>query len=374
MSLLIAGDLVPYKKDLDLFKQKNTNRILGEDLNGLWIKSEHRVFNLEAPIINEANAILKYGPNLKIDEDCIIGIKALNPSIIALANNHIMDYGKEGLKNTLKLLEKNKLNYIGVGENINNIKKYDIIYVDNKTVAIYNTCEIEFSVATKNSSGAFGYDEGQIIKDLLSLKNQCDYIVVIYHGGKEHYRYPSPLLQKRCRLLADFGADLIVCQHSHCIGCMEKYESSYIIYGQGNFIFNGSNSEYWNDSLIIDVSFKKNIQLNFIPIIKLDRGIEIPQNELASDILKEFNKRSEEIKEEGFIEKKYNEYSKKMIKNYIINFHGTNLFFRILLKLTNKKILNVLYNKKNYLAMQNNIECEAHRELIINGLKNINKL
>ena len=70
-----------------------------------------------------------------------------------------------------------------------------------------------------------------------NLKDQCDYVIVLYHGGKEHYRYPSPYLQRVARKMVEKGADLVVCQHSHCIGCYEKYKDSMIIYDQGNFIF-----------------------------------------------------------------------------------------------------------------------------------------
>ena len=65
----------------------------------------------------------------------------------------------------------------------------------------------------------------------------------IINGGKEHYRYPSPDLQKICRKFIDKGADLVVCQHSHCIGCEEKYNHGTIVYGQWNFLFDRSNIE-----------------------------------------------------------------------------------------------------------------------------------
>ena len=67
--------------------------------------------------------------------------------------------------------------------------------------------------------------------------NKCDYTIVLYHGGKEYYRYPSPNLQRVCRYMIEKGTDLVICQHSHCIGCEENYLSGKIVYGQGNFIF-----------------------------------------------------------------------------------------------------------------------------------------
>lgn len=369
MSLIIAGDVVPYNKDIKLFKDGNLKKLLKGELYDIWNNSQHKVFNLEAPLINEGIPIIKCGPNLKIDEDCIFGIKKMNPSIVCLANNHIMDYGVEGLNKTINLLNENMINFVGIGKNIESLKKYEILSVDNKKVALLNVCENEFSVSSYSEAGTYGYDEGNVVNELLELKKKNDYAVVIYHGGKEHYRYPSPLLQKRCRLLSDFGADLVICQHSHCIGCMEKYNNTTIVYGQGNFLFNKYNNEFWNNSLIINVSFKDNIDIDYIPITKCDDGIKIPEKNNYDEILSDFYKRSNEIKKNNFIYDNYNKYSKEMLKNYLIGIHNSNFIFRLLLKITNKKILNIIYSEKKLAIIQNYLECEAHRELFINGIK-----
>ena len=81
MSLIIAGDVVPYNKDIKLFKDGNLKKLLKGELYDIWNNSQHKVFNLEAPLINEGIPIIKCGPNLKIDEDCIFGIKCNGVSI-----------------------------------------------------------------------------------------------------------------------------------------------------------------------------------------------------------------------------------------------------------------------------------------------------
>lgn len=68
--------------------------------------------------------------------------------------------------------------------------------------------------------------------------------------------------------MAQKGADIIICQHSHCIGCFENYENSTIIYGQGNFIFDDSQSEYWKTSLLINIEIKDEFKIQYIPIVK----------------------------------------------------------------------------------------------------------
>src|SRR5690606_29065463 len=117
-------------------------------------------------------------------------------------------------------------------------------------IGFYVCAEHEFSIASVDSPGANPFDPLESLDHIADLKNECDYVVVLYHGGKEHYRYPSPYLQKVCRKMADKGANLVICQHSHCIGCFEVYKDSTLVYGQGNFIFNKHDNEYWKTSIL----------------------------------------------------------------------------------------------------------------------------
>ena len=137
------------------------------------------------------------------------------------------------------------------------------------------------------------------------LKSKCDYVIVLYHGGNEHYRYPSPHLQKVCRKIAEKGADLVICQHSHCIGCYEKYRGSIIVFGQGNFIFDRYENDYWQTSLLIKVSVDGGFNVEYIPVRKVGNVIRLADEKDANEIMDAFQRRSSEILQEGFIEQQY---------------------------------------------------------------------
>ena len=99
------------------------------------------------------------------------------------------------------------------------------------------------------------------------------------------------------------GADLVICQHSHCVGSYEEYEGSTIVYGQGNFIFNKNDNVFWNNSLLVKVSIDDNLQIGYIPIVKKGNSIRLATGTVAEEILSGFDSRSKEILNEGFIEK-----------------------------------------------------------------------
>ena len=95
----------------------------------------------------------------------------------------------------------------------------------------------------------------------------------------------------------------------------------------------------------------------------------------ATEIIDGFKKRSEEIKQEGFIEKKYQEFADSMIDHYLWAFSGIkrNFFYKVFDKLSGHRltrwVLKRKYDGKRKLALRNYIECEAHRELVLSGLK-----
>lgn len=370
MGILIGGDLIPTNSNIDLFNNGDVNGLLGDELHSIWSKADIRIFNLEVPLSDEPDPIPKHGPNLIAPTSTMKGIQALKPSLITLANNHILDHGITGLTSTENLLKKYNIPYLGVGDNLELASKPYILKYEDKTIGIYSCTENEFSVATDNSPGANPFDPLESLDHINELSTNCDYTIVLYHGGKENYRYPSPNLQKVCRKIVEKGADLVICQHSHCIGSYEKYNNSTIVYGQGNFIFNKYDNEFWNNGLLINLKIKNKLQLEFIPIIREKKGVRLATGEVAEEILSEFEKRSKKIIEKGFIEEKYIELAQRNIDSYLRGFLGFGRWLSVIdRRLLKGRIIRRRLNSKKLLKLQNFIECETHRELVLTGLK-----
>lgn len=374
MKIIIGGDVVPTPNNYELFIDGKVTELIGDELAAIWNTSDIRIFNLETPIVDKSDPIDKCGPNLMAPKSTIKGIKALNPSLLTLANNHILDQNIQGMYSTINLLNCNNISYVGVGKDLNEASQPYIIEKNGIKIGVYACAEHEFSIATKSRPGANPFDPLESPDHIYELKKKCDFIIVLYHGGKEHYRYPSPYLQKVCKKLVDKGADIIVCQHSHCIGCYEEYKGSTIIYGQGNFIFNKYDNEFWNNGMLVEITIdKESYHVNYIPFEKVENKIRLAKGEKAKEILHGFKQRSFEIKEnQNIVEEKYLEFAQKMILNYLYSLSGFGKWLsRVDRKLLKNFLLKRLYNKQKLLAIQNYIECEAHRELVITGLKSI---
>lgn len=372
MRLIIGADLVPTYSNEALFIRGDIEQLVGEDIISYLKKSDFNIFNLEAPLTSSCHNIKKNGICIKASEKCIAGYSSLGVDFLTLANNHILDYGEEGLEDTICVLNEHNIKYAGVGKNLRELRKAHIEECDGRKVGIYCCVEHEFSVATEASPGANPFEPLSIENDLKQLSDNCDYVIVLYHGGREHYRYPTPLLQKRCRKIVECGANLVVCQHSHCIGCEEEYNNGTIVYGQGNFIFDADNCDEWKTSMLIEVVDKK---INYIPIVKQNELIRIADVEDKQKILREFWQRSEQIKNAEFVISEFKRYANESFYEYMWSICGGSESFilRVINKLSNYRFYKWYIKKKlpsNVLTkLLNYFICESHSEIIVESIK-----
>lgn len=373
MNILIGADVVPTDKNVELFKSGNVNTLIGEGLLASLKEADYRIFNLETPLVDNESPIDKRGPNLIAPTNAINGYVGIHANLVTIANNHILDQGQNGLDSTIKTLRENGIAYVGAGKNLEDAKKPFVFELNQKKIGVYACAEHEFTIAQKDSPGANPYDPLDSFDDVFQLRQKCQYVIVLYHGGREYYRYPSPSLQRVCRKFVEKGADLVICQHSHCIGCEEKYRNGTIVYGQGNFIFDECDDECWKTGLLVQIN---NETVSYVPIEKNRETVRMAKDENAERILREFKQRSEEIQMTGFIEEKYQQCAEAALSGYLQEFRGirgSNLPMRILNKITRKRwgklYMNWLYDERAKRSIINCIECEAHREIVLQGLK-----
>lgn len=375
MSILIGADIVPTKSNFDSFKSGDAEKLVGKELLSILREADYRIFNLEVPLTDRKTPIDKGGHNMIAPTETANGLSALGIDLMTLSNNHILDQDEQGLASTCHALTERGVSYVGVGADLEGAAKPFVFEAKGKKFGVYACAEHEFSIATESCAGANPFDPLYSLDHVAALKEQCDYVIVLYHGGKELYRYPSPQLQRVCRRLVDKGADLVVCQHSHCIGCEEKYKGATILYGQGNFLFDKDNNEYWKTGLL--VSINDVFEVSYIPFIKSGSGVRLANDDERSTILSSFQYRGEEITKEGFVERSYVSFAKKATGYYFLEFKGFGLLmftFRVFNKLSGQKLMRNFawrhtFRGRHFCAMRNYIECEAHRELILSAMK-----
>src|SRR5699024_540182 len=106
-SIFIGGDIVNY--------HQRDGKVIEKELESLVQKADYAVCNFEAPISGFGNPIPKSGPHHSQLPETIEGLKSQGFDLLLLANNHIMDFGYEGLKATIDRANQAKLETLGAG-------------------------------------------------------------------------------------------------------------------------------------------------------------------------------------------------------------------------------------------------------------------
>ncbi len=360
MKIVIGADVVVTDSNRQLFAEGKVTEIVGKEIKDILDKADYRIYNLELALTDNGEPIKKCGPNISAPTACVKGYKALGADLLCLANNHVMDFGYDGLVSTAEMLKGAGISMVGAGLNKEQAEKPFIIEKDGKKIGVYNCCEHEFSWVEDYGVGCNGFDALETPDKVKALKEKCDFVIVLYHGGKEHYQYPSPRLRKVCRKLTEKGADLVLCQHTHCVGCEEDYAGGKIIYGQGNFVFAKKvQFDTWGDGFLVCVNINDSgLTYDYIPYNMTDVGVALEQD---GKILKDYQVRSKEIHKEGFVEEKFAEMAEQtVIARYAVPMLG---------KVPTEEDLN-----KVGLQLFHCAECEVHRECLLTGLRKRFKL
>lgn len=374
--ITICGDICPTIDTLSFFETADEKALFNDVLDD-FKKADFVIGNLEFVLSDNPIPIQKAGPILVAKTKCINILKKANFNLLSLANNHIKDCGEEGVMSTIESCQKLNIETLGAANNLKNAKKPIIKSINGIKIGIIAFAEQEFNVATNTTAGANYFDSLEDLDLISEIKSQVDYLIVIYHGGVEYYEYPSPLLKKKCRKFVDKGADLVTCQHSHCIGTIDNYKDKKIIYGQGNTVFGfRKNDPSWNQGLLLNLVWQASSTtpiVSYLPITATSTGIRKIEEYQAQKLLISIQEKSKNIEDDDFLAKEWLQFCKQKKGLYFPFLFGYNRLFIHLNRFTNNRLIKLFYSKSKLKTSHNIIRCEAHNEVIQTILKNQSK-
>ena len=298
MKALFVGDVSPTSDNAALFAAGEVQTLFGDVLS-LFVGNDVNMVNLECALTDATCDIAKIGPALKAPVSTAEALRAVGVTHCGLSNNHFFDYGKAGALDSLAALDAAGIGYTGFGQDLADSKRDLVIEREGERLCVIAVCEHEYSYALEDRMGARPFDPFETPLEIRAAKEKSDRVVVLYHGGKEQCRYPSPRLRAACHAMAKSGADLILCQHSHCIGCYEQLEGCHILYGQGNFHFTKlayNEMPGWNECFAVRYGSKENT-VEFIPVVADGRCIRLANGERRAQILDAFAARNAKLQD-----------------------------------------------------------------------------
>jgi len=246
-----------------------------EATSGILKDSQVTVGNLELPITERGSEFTGKRYRFRSPPKAAKSLREAGFSILTLANNHILDYGNDGLMDTISYLEYYGIRHAGAGQNLVEARKPSIVEVDGKRIAFlaYSlTYPDEFFAGPDRHGTAPGYPSF-VAEDIRAAKRVSDHVFASFHWGRELERTPRPYQVRIARLAVDAGADVVLGHHPHVLQGIELYKGKVIFYSLGNFTF-GSSSKHADRSIIARIKLGKAIEgIEIIPLNVLNREV-----------------------------------------------------------------------------------------------------
>lgn len=371
VTILCAGDFSPRDLLADQIEQEKFGGIF-DNVRQQVLAADYSIVNLEAPVVNndDAKPIAKIGPNLHCSPKAIDALVYAGFNMATLANNHFYDFGETGVSNTLDAC-KGKLDVIGGGlclqDAIQPVRKT----IKQQTFTFINCCEHEYSIASSQSGGSNPLNPFLIYNQIQEAKKQQDRIVLIIHGGRELFQYPTLRMKETYRFFIDAGADVVINHHQHCYCGYEEYHKGLIFYGLGNFCFYNKlySNDLWNYGYFVDLIFGENtISYKIHPYKQCSdkMGVFCLTDEELETFTKHIRELSEAIQDDDILAKELNEFVTRPEKDPLVVFEPYSN--RILAALRRRRLLPSFVSKKKKEQIKAKLLCEAHRDCIMAAL------
>jgi poly-gamma-glutamate capsule biosynthesis protein CapA/YwtB (metallophosphatase superfamily) len=287
-----------------------------EHVNDILQKADFAAANMETAIVSnrEKPGLKTY--EFRSDPDALPAFHEAGFDLVSLANNHAMDYGADGLRETMQHLKESEIAHVGAGENADDA--YAPVYIEKNglRIAVLGFSRVvpfvEWKVGKNTLGIAETYDYTRPVEAIKSAKAEADIVVVMVHWGDERTALPLPDEQVDLgHRYIDAGADLVIGSHPHVLQGFEYYKDRWIAYSLGNFIFTKSKDPLTYDSGILQAECRKGgaCELQLTPM-RADTPQPQPMSaEKIAELLARLSKLSygASIDEEGHIMAKTNE-------------------------------------------------------------------
>ncbi len=245
ITLLFAGDVYFSDHVMNAYNRAGgIAGVLDEGIRAEIAASDLFMVNQEFPFTNRGTAAADKQFTFRIPPEKVSMLSEMGVDIVTMANNHILDFGPEGITDSLAALDGAGIFHVGAGENLEQAKKLEILEVKGKKIGFLGTSRVYMAAswaAGADHPGVFStYDPALPLSEIRAAREKCDYLVVYVHWGIERNTVPEDYQRNMGRQYIDAGADLVVGSHPHVLQEIETYAGKPIAYSLGNFVFGSS--------------------------------------------------------------------------------------------------------------------------------------
>ena len=247
IKIILTGDL-SFDRHIRQMAAANGYEVILESLQPLFSSVDLVVVNLESPITDQPsvsqNSIIGSPSNFRFTSPPQTAsiLARHNIRLVNLGNNHTLNFGFDGLKQTKQYLTAAGIDYFGNTG----------LASDSSRLAIKTINDLKLGFVNYNQFTADAL--ASALADLQALRPQVDVLIVLAHWGEEYQPIAGPGIQALAHQFIDTGADLVIGCHPHVIQQSEIYQGQPIYYSLGNFVFDQYFSPETKRGMLIGVT------------------------------------------------------------------------------------------------------------------------
>jgi poly-gamma-glutamate synthesis protein (capsule biosynthesis protein) len=369
VSLLFTGDFCPHNR-VEGLSARGDHAAIFNDFIDVFQGNDLNIMDLECPLTTTTVRVPKTGPHQFAAPHTVEILRYAGVGLVGMANNHIMDCGTPGAKQTLELCRNAGIATIGIGESDAERRKPYSVTIRGKRIAILNFAENEFLQAPDGVMAANGLHPINNYRDIMQARAGHDFVILFLHGGHEFYELPSPRMKELYRFFIDLGADAVVSNHTHCFSGYEMYREKPIFYSLGNFIYDwpGKHFKDWNEGFVVRLLLDEKIQFEIVP---MKQGNTLPgvfhlNDEEKLKFSQRLERLSQIISDDARLQDAFMAYcrsKKKMYESFLEPNFGTKVA-----SLRARGFFPRLMKGRKRLLLLNLMRCESHREVLFDLL------
>lgn len=305
IKLSFIGDIMLGRFVAEQNKKANYN-LVADAVRLKIAETDVCIANLESPVVkSNSEDSLKFAA----DKELLSQFKWVD--CFSLSNNHINDFGTEGMTETIDALESKNIKHNGL---FKNTYTPFIIEQNGERIAVITCADMmNYEFSSNCPYKTLRVNRPQEIKECITKYKSLGYYVILYaHVGMLFTRFPNPVIRDFLHQMADCGADCIVTVHPHCLGGYENYNGKFIVYSLGDFLMDGASFRRRKAGILrlnVDNGKLKNWEL--LPVQTTDElQVCLPDEKMAKRMLRDFEDASAKIRDNstnyiGFYKKQY---------------------------------------------------------------------
>ncbi|MDP2664981.1 MAG: CapA family protein [bacterium] len=250
--LLFAGDIM-LDRGVEFYVKENGGdwkfpflKIAG------FLKGADLVFgNLESVISDKGE---KQGSiySFRADPQSMEGLVSAGFDVVSVANNHSMDYGAEAFLDSIQRLKDANITPVGFNHEpviveVQGTKIGFLAYTEQGS-PLWDNPQAPASVTWMDGSRL-----SQLMEEVEAAKLAADIVVVSFHFGDEYQTKPNATQELLSKTAISAGANLVIGHHPHIVQSVEQYQTGWIAYSLGNFVFDQGFSKETMEGLLLEV-------------------------------------------------------------------------------------------------------------------------